>query len=114
MKANDTLNVFFTLFKKAYSFHLTDEKLWGNFLIYCSTVVGSLEGIGGKSHMKKRNVYTDKKENILFIIYKEILNEAVAKSYMMNGCFLIYEEMRKYLTIFEEAVSHIWFCNCSI
>ncbi len=28
--------------------------------------------------------------------------------------FLIYEEMRKYLTIFEEAVSHIWLCNCSI
>jgi hypothetical protein len=29
---------------------------------------------------------------------------AVAKSYMMKG-FLIYEEMRKYLTIYEEAVS---------
>jgi hypothetical protein len=29
-----------------------------------------------------------------------------AKSYMMKG-FLIYVEMRKYLTIYEEAVSHI-------
>jgi hypothetical protein len=29
-----------------------------------------------------------------------------AKSYMRNG-FLIYEEMRKYLTIDEEAISHI-------
>jgi hypothetical protein len=29
---------------------------------------------------------------------------AVAKSYMRKG-FLIYEEMRKYLVIFEEAVS---------
>ncbi len=28
---------------------------------------------------------------------------AVAKSYMRKG-FLIYEEMRKYLTIYEEAV----------
>ncbi len=32
-----------------------------------------------------------------------------AKSYMRKG-FLIYEEIRKYLTIYEEAVSH---CNCS-
>jgi hypothetical protein len=31
----------------------------------------------------------------------------VAKSYMRVG-FLIYEEMRKYLPIYEEAVSHIW------
>jgi hypothetical protein len=32
----------------------------------------------------------------------------VAKSYMtMRKGFLIYEEMRKYLVIFEEAVSHI-------
>ncbi len=29
-----------------------------------------------------------------------------AKSYRMKG-FLIYEEVRKYLTIYEEAVSHI-------
>jgi hypothetical protein len=31
---------------------------------------------------------------------------AVAKSYIMNGC-LIYEEMRKYLVIYEEAISHV-------
>jgi hypothetical protein len=31
---------------------------------------------------------------------------AVAKSYMRKG-FLIYEEMRKYLVIYEEAVVHI-------
>jgi hypothetical protein len=31
---------------------------------------------------------------------------AVAKSYMMKD-FLIYEEMRKYLVKYEEAVSHI-------
>jgi hypothetical protein len=30
----------------------------------------------------------------------------VAKSYMRKG-FLIYEEMRNYLTIYEEAVSHM-------
>jgi hypothetical protein len=39
--------------------------------------------------------YNDKKEK-----------RAVAKSYIRNG-FLIYEEMRKYFPIYEEAVSHI-------
>ncbi len=57
--------------------------------------------------------YTDKKENNIFLTYKEIQNGAVAKSYIRKG-FLIYEEMPKYLRIYEEAVSHIWLCNCSI
>ncbi len=48
----------------------------------------------------------DKKENQIFLIYKEIYDGAIAKSYMRKG-FLIYEEVRKYLTIYEEAVSHI-------
>ncbi len=39
-------------------------------------------------------------------MYQEIQNWAVAKSYMRKG-FLIYEEMRKYLAIYVEAVSHI-------
>jgi hypothetical protein len=38
-------------------------------------------------------IYTDKKEKKIFLIYKEIQMEAVAKSYMRKG-FLIYEEMR--------------------
>jgi hypothetical protein len=38
---------------------------------------------------------TDKKENQIFLIYKEIQNGAIAKSFMMKG-FLIYKEMRKY------------------
>jgi hypothetical protein len=50
--------------------------------------------------------YTDKKENKIFLIYKEIQMEVVAKAYMMKG-FLIYEEMQKYLTIYEEAVRNI-------
>jgi hypothetical protein len=54
---------------------------------------------------------TNKKENK--ISCKEIQNGAVTKSYSRNG-FLIYEEMRKYITIFEEAVSHTLLCNCSI
>jgi hypothetical protein len=47
--------------------------------------------------------YTDKKENKIFLIYKEIQSGAVA----MRKGFLIYEEMRKYFPIYEEAVSHI-------
>jgi hypothetical protein len=50
--------------------------------------------------------YTDKKENQIFLIYREIQSGAVARSYMRKG-FLIYEEMRKYFPIYEEAVSHI-------
>jgi alkylated DNA nucleotide flippase Atl1 len=49
---------------------------------------------------------TDKKENQIFRIVKDIQKGAVATSYMRNG-LLIYVEMCKYLTIYEEAVSHI-------
>jgi hypothetical protein len=49
---------------------------------------------------------TDKKENQIFLIYREIQSGAVAQSYMRKG-FLIYEEMGKYFPFFEEAVSHI-------
>ncbi len=48
--------------------------------------------------------YTDKKEKKIFIIYKEIQKGSVAKSCTRKG-FLIYEEMRKYLVIYKEAVS---------
>ncbi len=53
-----------------------------------------------------------KKVNQIFLIYKAFQSGAVAKSYMRKG-FLIYEEMRKYVRIYEEAVSHIWLCNRS-
>jgi hypothetical protein len=49
--------------------------------------------------------YTDKK-NEIFVIYKEMHLGSVAKSYIRKG-FLIYEEMGKYLTKYEEAVSQI-------
>ena len=51
-------------------------------------------------------MYTDKKENTIFLKYKEIQSGAVAKSYIRKG-FLIYEEMCKYFPIYEEAVSNI-------
>jgi hypothetical protein len=52
------------------------------------------------------SIYTDKKENQIFLIYKKMQSGAFAKSYMRKG-FLIYEEMRKYFPICEEAVSKI-------
>jgi hypothetical protein len=51
-------------------------------------------------------VYTDKKENTIFLIYKEIQEGAVAKSCMTNGLpicdlifalFLIYKKALPYI-----------------
>ncbi len=42
---------------------------------------------------------TDKKENKIFLVYKEIQMGVVAESYMWKG-FLIYVEMRKYLVLY--------------
>jgi hypothetical protein len=41
-----------------------------------------------------------------FLIYKEIQMGSGAKSYMRKG-FIIYEEMHKFILIYEDAVSHI-------
>jgi hypothetical protein len=35
-------------------------------------------------------IYTDKKENKIFLIFKEIQKGAIAKSYMTNG-LLVYD-----------------------
>jgi hypothetical protein len=42
--------------------------------------------------LNKRRGCTDKKENQIFLIYKEIQSGAVAKCYMTNG-LLIYGEI---------------------
>jgi hypothetical protein len=44
-------------------------------------------------------LYTDKKENKIFLIYKDIHNRAVAKSYMTNG-LLIYGEIFAHFPIY--------------
>jgi hypothetical protein len=63
----------------------------------------------GSAALSLRVCYTNKKENQIFLIYKEIKSGPVAKSYMRKGflIYVIYEEMRKYFPIYEEAVSHI-------
>jgi hypothetical protein len=43
--------------------------------------------------------YAEKKENIIFLIYREIQNGAVAKSYMTNG-LLIYGEIFAHFLIY--------------
>jgi hypothetical protein len=56
----------------------------------------------------KKGPYNDKKEKKIFLITKEIKMGLVAKSYTcMRKGFLIFEEMRKYLVLYKEAVSHI-------
>jgi hypothetical protein len=50
--------------------------------------------------------HTENKDNQIFLFVKEIQFGAVAKSYMGKGC-LIYEKIRKYFVISEEAVCQI-------
>jgi hypothetical protein len=56
-------------------------------------------------------VYTDKKENQIFLIYKEIQGGAVAKSYMRKGflymrkCENISPCIRRPLVIYDFAVA---------
>ncbi len=47
-----------------------------------------------------------KKENHIFLIYKDIQSGAVAKSFMRKS-FLIYVERRKFFLIYEEAVAYM-------
>ena len=44
-------------------------------------------------------IYTDKSENKIFLIYKEIQNGAVAKTYMTNG-LIIYGEIFSHFLIY--------------
>jgi hypothetical protein len=49
--------------------------------------------------------HSDKKENKMFLIDKEIRWERLQSHILYEeGGFLIYEEMRKYLFIYEEAI----------
>jgi hypothetical protein len=50
------------------------------------------------------HVYTDKKENQIFLIYKEVLSGAVAKSYRRK-CAKISLYMRRPLVIYDFATA---------
>jgi hypothetical protein len=58
---------------------------------------------GGIRVENKKPPHTDKKENQIFLIYKDIQNGAVAKSYMTTGLLIQY--MGKYLRM--HAFPHI-------
>jgi hypothetical protein len=57
-------------------------------------------------------VHTDKKENQVFLIYREIQTGAVAKSYITND-LLIYGEYFRISSYFRKPFPHLWLCNCS-
>jgi hypothetical protein len=59
---------------------------------------GSQSPSGGHTFSSYRE-HTDKKENQIFLIYKEIQSGAVAKSYMTNG-LLIYGEIFAHFLIY--------------
>jgi hypothetical protein len=75
---------------------------WGSGCVF-GNGAGCVRGNGAED-VRVRTLIKKEKHN--FLVYKEIQSGAVAKSYMWKG-FLIYEEMRKYFPIYEEAVSHI-------
>jgi hypothetical protein len=57
--------------------------------------------------------YTDKKEKEIFLIYKEIQKGGSCKVIQYEeGLSNSYEEMRKYLVMYEKAFSHVGLCNC--
>jgi hypothetical protein len=58
--------------------------------------------------MGVRDKYSFKKLRKIFLISKEIRKRADAKSYMRKSFpSTVYEEMREYLVVYEEAFSHI-------
>ncbi len=59
-----------------------------------------------KSVARQLATRTDKRENKIFLIYKEIQGGAVAKSYITNG-LLIYGELFAHFLIYYEALPHI-------
>ncbi len=83
----------------SYSTHPVRNIFWKPWLVY-----GMVYGWPSVSGLA---VNTDKKENQIFLINKEIQNGAAAKSYMRKG-FLIYEEIWKYFFIYEFAKALFW------
>jgi hypothetical protein len=57
--------------------------------------------------------YTDKKENLIFLIYREIQSGAVAKSYMTNG-ILICGEIFAHFLIYQEVLPQYDFATAPL
>ncbi len=78
------------------------------FVIFAFVLIniGKVKDVSSSPSSAAFETLTDKKEKKIYLIYMEIQSGAVAKSYTRKG-FLMYEEMRKYFSIYEEAVSYI-------
>jgi hypothetical protein len=63
------------------------------------TAVLSFLNIGFVERLDQGHLHTDKKENQIFFIYKEIQSGGVAKSYMTNG-LLMYREIFTHFLIY--------------
>jgi hypothetical protein len=83
----------FVLFESPFTSVSTVRRSLPSLVSFSNTVV-YIQDIKKCSYIYR----TDKKENKIFLIYKEIQRGAVAKPYMRKSS-LIYEEMRKYLGI---------------
>jgi hypothetical protein len=87
-----------------YGAYIGKDKML-HFIAKC-TLLRALFSERQLCYQSDQSMSTDKKKYNIFLIYKEIQSGAVAKSFMRKG-FLIYEEMRIYFPIYEEAVGHI-------
>ncbi len=56
---------------------------------------------------------TDKKENQIFFIYKEIQNKRLQSHIWLTASILIYDEIFAHFLVNYEALPHMWRCNCS-
>jgi hypothetical protein len=119
----DPLQIASRITSKSRSVNLESEKNTGNNMrtrrrcALCYAAAGNRQegqsvkrvstscGICKKPYCLRRHMYlvcqecTDKKENKIFLTYKEIHNGAVAKSYMTNG-LLIYGEIFAHFLIY--------------
>jgi hypothetical protein len=68
-------------------------------LIVFNEFSSDLQFLYVQSLERMRRLYTDKKENQIFLIYREIKSGAVAKSYMTNG-LLRYGEIFSHFLIY--------------
>jgi hypothetical protein len=69
-------------------------------------------GLGAKSYMRKGFLIYEEMHNYFHHIWGGRYSYMTLHPIPLN--FLIYEEICKYLAIYEEVVIHIWFCNRSI
>jgi hypothetical protein len=74
----------------------------------------SPRGICNKYHGKNYTLDLIDSCNRQAILIKKKKKFSYIRKFRRDRCKVIYEEMRKYLVIYEEAVNHIWLCTRSL